>query len=417
MKIVNFGSCNIDHVYKLEHIVVAGETVHSREAETFPGGKGLNQSIATARAGAKVYHAGCIGNDGELLQNVLSGSGVDLRYLKIVDCACGHAVIQVDDRGENAIFIFTGANGCFSIPYIDSTLDNFERGDILLLQNEINNNDYIIERASEKGMFIILNPSPINDAIKNIDLNKISCLVMNEIEGEALSGQKQPSKIISYFQKNYPGMKTVLTLGDKGCFYYDGEQTIYQSAYDVDVVDSTAAGDTFTGYFVAALSMGLPSRKIIERSCAAAAIAVSRAGAAPSIPTKDEVDEILLKLTPKESETERSAKVTKELINAYIEANLQSANLEGLSKKLGYSAVYTGAVVKKTTGATFSRYLLEKRCFAAAKMLEGTDRPVGEIVERVGYSNQSYFREAFREIFGVCPAAYRQMMTQKGKDK
>ena len=414
MRIVNFGSCNIDYVYKLEHIVRAGETEHSGEAEVFPGGKGLNQSIAIARAGAKVCHAGCIGTNGEMLERVLVDSSVDVSFLQKLETQNGHAIIQVDNSGENAIFIYTGANGCFSLPYIEKTLSHFGEGDLLILQNEINNIGLIIDRAYEKGMRILLNPSPIDEAILKTDLGKISYLVLNEIEGEALSGQKQPSKIITHFKNEYPHLKTVLTLGDKGCIFFDGKETIFHPAYEVQAVDTTAAGDTFTGYFAAGLAKGLSSYEILENACAAAALAVSKKGAAPSIPCANEVREALKTLQKKDDGAEKPEKVPKEIIDEYIEENLADADLEGLSGHLGYSIVYTGHLVKKATGMTFSKYLLDKRCRAAADILRKSDRPVGEVIERVGYSNQSYFREAFREIYGVSPATYRKMMSKKG---
>ena len=414
MRIVNFGSCNIDYVYKLEHIVREGETEHSYAEEVFPGGKGLNQSIAIARAGAKVWHAGCIGKNGGMLREVLADGGVDLDFLQTVDVPNGHAVIQVDDRGENAIFIFTGANGCFTVDYIEETLSHFGEGDLLILQTEINNIDRIIDRAYAKGMQILLNPSPIDEAILKTDLQKISYLVLNEIEGEAISGQKQPSKIITWFKKEYPHLKTVLTLGDKGCMYFDGRETVFHPAFEVRAVDTTAAGDTFTGYFAAGLARGSSSNEILENACAAAALAVAKKGAAPSIPLESEVKKALPTLHKKTDGREKPEKVSKEVIDGYIDANLASADLGGLAKELGYSPVYTGHLVKKATGVAFSRYLLEKRCRAAAEILRKSDLPVGAVIEKVGYSNESYFREAFREIYGVGPAAYRKMMKTKG---
>ena len=168
MKIVNFGSCNIDYVYSLDHIVNVGETETTYKLETFAGGKGLNQSIALARAGAKVYHAGCIGEAGEMLREIMSDSGVDLSYIKNTTTKNGHAIIQVSAKGDNSIFIYPGSNAEVSKDYIDSVLEDFEKGDILLLQNEISNVNYIIEKAYEKQMQIILNPSPINEKINEI---------------------------------------------------------------------------------------------------------------------------------------------------------------------------------------------------------------------------------------------------------
>ena len=153
MKILNFGSCNIDYVYSIDHIVRVGETQSTNRLDIFPGGKGLNQSIAIARAGAKVYHAGCVGYDGDMLTELLSDSGVDISYVRTTDIKNGHAIIQVDSNGNNSIFLYGGSNDMVTEEYIDSVLEHFEAGDILLLQNEISNVEYIIKKASKKHTF------------------------------------------------------------------------------------------------------------------------------------------------------------------------------------------------------------------------------------------------------------------------
>ena len=182
MKILNFGSCNIDYVYSLHHIVKIGETETTHTLETFPGGKGLNQSIAVSRAGAKIYHAGCVGNDSKMLTDILQKNGVDISYLKTVDTKNGHAVIQVSSKGENSIFLYPGSNEMITKEYVDTVLDKFDAGDIIILQNEINNVDYIVEKAYQKGMCIILNPSPFNEKIHKINFNMLSYIVINEVE-------------------------------------------------------------------------------------------------------------------------------------------------------------------------------------------------------------------------------------------
>ena len=123
MKILNFGSCNIDYVYSMDHIVRVGETQSTYQLEIFPGGKGLNQSIAIARAGASVYHAGCIGSDGEMLTELLTKSGVNVSYVRTVDAKNGHAIIQVSAKGENSIFLYGGSNEMISESFIDFVLE------------------------------------------------------------------------------------------------------------------------------------------------------------------------------------------------------------------------------------------------------------------------------------------------------
>ena len=290
MKILNFGSLNLDYVYNVDHMVEAGETLTSAERNTFCGGKGLNQSIALARAGAKVFHAGQIGAEGEILRQTLAQEGVDTRYIRTADVPTGHALIQVDKNGQNCILLYGGANRALTTGYIDEVLADFGRGDILVLQNEVNLLDYIIDRAWEKGMRIILNPSPFDDHLVKCDLQKISILLLNEVEGAQLCGKTDPEAILEYLRKEYPEVKAVLTLGSRGSVYQDVNLQHHQSIFPVEAVDTTAAGDTITGYFIAELLEKSNAVEGGEIAAKAAAIAVSRHGAAPSIPSKAEVD-------------------------------------------------------------------------------------------------------------------------------
>lgn len=415
MNIVNFGSCNIDYVYQLNHIVNVGETEHSEKMEVFPGGKGLNQSIAIAKAGATVYHAGFIGKDGQLLLDTMKECGVNVSFVQRVNQPNGHAIIQVSSKGENSIFIHTGSNGLFTKDYIDSVLSNFGKGDLLLLQNEINDIDYIVEKGYEKEMITVINPSPIDSALEKVDFDKISYAVLNEIEGEYLSGCKEPAKIISTLRKKYPQMKIVLTLGDKGCMYHDTKKLYCAPAYDVNVVDSTAAGDTFLGYFIASLSENLPPEKTLERACMASALAVSKKGAAPSIPYSQDMKTVEGLLKAKRIDNSDKTANLKNQIDSYFDSNLQSANLESLSGELGYSPVYTGKLIKQITKQSFAKYLQEKRCSKASKLLLETDLPVSEIINVIGYNNESFFREKFKELYGTTPLNYRKTLKNKIK--
>lgn len=292
MKIINFGSCNIDYVYSLDHIVAPGETETTKALEIFPGGKGLNQSIAAARAGAAVFHIGCLGEDGQLLLETLKESNVDTSYIKTVPGKCGHAIIQLASDGENSIFLYPGANHAFTKQYIDEVLEDFSAEDIVILQNEINEIDYIVEKAYSKQMRIVLNPSPFNEIISKIDLHRITCLILNEVEAKGFTGCEDVEGSLQYFRKYYPTLKIMLTLGGKGCVYLEGEQKIYHPVHKVDVVDTTAAGDTFTGYFVAGISEGKEIPEILRMASVAAGLSVSRKGAAPSIPYRQEVQEV-----------------------------------------------------------------------------------------------------------------------------
>ncbi len=289
MKILNFGSCNLDYVYSMEHIVMPGETASSSGLEIFPGGKGLNQSIAVAKAGTQIFHAGCVGEDGGLLADTLMHNGVNIKYLQEVPGKNGHAIIQVSGDGENSIVLYAGSNGMISEELIDRVLSNFAKGDILLLQNEINSVPLIVEKAYSKGMKIILNPSPYNEKIGKIDLTKVSCLILNEVEAAGFSGTEDVQQSLDYLCQKHPGLAIMMTLGKNGCVYSDGVNRLYQPAFPVQTVDTTAAGDTFTGYFVAGMSEKKNMADVLVMASAAAAIAVTRNGAAPSIPTKEEV--------------------------------------------------------------------------------------------------------------------------------
>ena len=168
--------------------------------------------------------------------------------------------------------------------FVDSVLDSFEKGDIILLQNEINELDYIIDRAYEKKMMIILNPSPFDHALKSCDLSKISLFLMNEIEGFQITGEKEPDKILAKVKKLYPNAKVVLTLGGDGSVYQDETGIYRQGIFKVKAVDTTAAGDTFTGYFLMAQEKGFSAEQCLSIAAQASAIAVSRKGASVSVP-------------------------------------------------------------------------------------------------------------------------------------
>lgn len=198
MKILNFGSCNIDYVYSLQHIVKIGETETTHTLETFPGGKGFNQSIAVSRAWAKIYHTGCVDNDSKMLTDILQKNGVDISYLKLIDTKNGHAVIQVNSKGENSIFLYPGSNEMITKKYVDTVLDKFNAGDIIILQNKINNVDYIAEKAYQKGMCIVLNPSPFNEKIHTINFNMLSYIVISEVELSEISESAEPEESLVF---------------------------------------------------------------------------------------------------------------------------------------------------------------------------------------------------------------------------
>lgn len=293
MKILNLGSLNIDRVYNVHKFVAAGETISAEKFGIFLGGKGFNQSIAIARAGGEVYHAGAVGTDGEGLISLLEEEKVHLDYLRQVKGPSGHAVIQVDDTGQNSIIVYAGANGAVDQAYIDEVLGHFDQGDLLLLQNEVSNVGYAILKAHEKGMKVAFNPSPITPDLFKYPLGLVDFFILNELEGKALTGEKEYEAILDAMSAAYPNSVSVLTVGEDGVIYRDHRRQLECGIYKVSVMDTTAAGDTFCGYFLAGLSQGRSIEEILKNASMASAIAVSRKGASPSIPTFKEVNDFL----------------------------------------------------------------------------------------------------------------------------
>lgn len=293
MKVLNLGSMNLDLVYSVDHIVQPGETESSTGMNTFLGGKGMNQSVALAKAGVEVYQGGMIGEDGQPFLDACAEFGVHADYIRKIPGKSGHAIIQIDRNAQNCILLFGGANQCLTEEYVDETLSHFEKGDILLLQNEVNLLPYIVDKAWEKGMQIALNPSPFNEKLDAVDMAKISIFLLNEVEGGQVTGEKEPQAIIAKLLALYPHAKIVLTLGQDGSIYADGDQQVFQPIFPVKAVDTTAAGDTFTGFFLAGFAEGMDIPQALKMSAKASSIAVSRPGAVPSIPWRKEVMEAL----------------------------------------------------------------------------------------------------------------------------
>jgi len=289
MRVLNIGSLNIDYVYTVDHIILPGETEATGSRSIFLGGKGMNQSCALALAGVDVYHGGMIGEDGRMFLDACKTYGVHSDFIRITDGPSGHTVIQIDRNAQNSILLFGGANRKLTREFIDEVLSHFNREDILLLQNEVNLLPYIVDKAYEKGMQIALNPSPFNENLNEVDLSKISIFLLNEVEGFQITGQQDSDAILAALRARFPQARIMLTLGADGSVYADSTQVHHQPIFPVQAVDTTAAGDTFTGYFLAGLAEGLPIPQILKQSAKAASIAVTRPGAVPSIPRREEV--------------------------------------------------------------------------------------------------------------------------------
>lgn len=295
MRILNFGSLNADYVYDVEHFVRAGETISSKSLNRYPGGKGLNQSIALSLAGAEVFHAGQVGRDGRFLVDLLASKGVDTSRIAVDgEASTGHAIIQRDERGDNCIILHGGANQSLGEGTIGSAFSGFASGDWLLVQNEVNGLGRIVDAGKMSGMRVALNPSPADERLSTVDLGAVDLLVLNELEAAWLCGARLDAGVATLERilgERFPHATTVLTLGKSGsrCIRAS-EPVVVQGSYAVETADTTGAGDTYIGYLLAGIVEGEPIEVAMRRAAAASAIAVTRPGAATSIPTRYEVE-------------------------------------------------------------------------------------------------------------------------------
>ncbi len=293
MNVLCFGSLNIDYTYKVRHFVGKGETLSADSLSVYCGGKGLNQSIALARAGAAPFHAGAIGEDGRQLLEELGQSGVQTRYVRILHhVRTGNAIIQNDSAGDNCILLYGGANRAVTRTHVDEALAHFGEGDVIFLQNEVSMLDYMIEQAHARGLYVVLTPSPMEPDILELPLQFVDAWALNAIEAGQLLGRPSfasPEELAQAMHERFPAAAVLLTAGDAGAVYCKGDELVYQPAFPVQAVDSTAAGDTFTGFFFAARFRGLPVAQALEMAARAAALSVTRSGASASIPTWEEV--------------------------------------------------------------------------------------------------------------------------------
>jgi ribokinase len=293
MAIINFGSINIDHVYQVPHFVQPGETLDTTDYQILLGGKGANQSIALAKAGADVLHVGYINeNDVQFKQEMIK-LGINGRFIQCTSTASGHAIIQVTPSGENAIFIFGGANRLINEKDIQRALFDANEDDWVLLQNETTGTKAVLEQAKAKGLKVAFNPAPMTADIHDLNMQLIDLLIVNEIEAAELAGSEHYDDIVMFIEERFAHGSVLLTLGKQGVEWFSRGDHIAYPAFSVDVVDTTAAGDTFIGFFLAHYQIHQQPKQALRHACAASAIAVTRVGAAPSIPSHDEVSQFL----------------------------------------------------------------------------------------------------------------------------
>ncbi|MCF2948396.1 ribokinase [Paraglaciecola aquimarina] len=295
MAIINIGSVNIDHVYQVEHFVQPGETLASSDYQRLLGGKGANQSIALAKAGAEVFHVGKINEHDSNFKQSLIRDGIDCKYLECIESPSGHAIIQVTPSAENAIVLFGGANQEISENDIMKSLDGAKSSDWVLTQNETSCVEQVLTLAKDKGLKVAFNPAPMTDSVNSLPHDCINLLIVNEVEASEISGQTTLDQMEAYFRQNWSHCEVLITMGKAGVRMLKADKSIDVPAFDVNAVDTTAAGDTFIGYFLAAYSGHCDAKTALVRACAASALAVTKEGAAQSIPTAQEVDRFLAK--------------------------------------------------------------------------------------------------------------------------
>jgi len=291
MTVYNLGSINIDHVYRVPHLPEPGETLASSAFTSGLGGKGANQSIAIARAGGDVFHIGAIGKDGAWTATRLAEIGVDTRFIETLGIPTGHAIINVDDNGENAIVLSSSANRALTENQVVNALFDAKAEDWLLLQNETNLGLFAAKTAKAKGLRIAYAAAPFDAETAKAMLPFIDLLAVNEIEAAQLS------HCLGVSADALPISQTLITRGAEGAVLWQEGRAISVNAFKVEPVDTTGAGDTFLGYFLAAIDAKLPPKAALRKAAAASALQVLKEGAAEAIPTAQEVS-VFLKDAP-----------------------------------------------------------------------------------------------------------------------
>ncbi|MBB3711338.1 ribokinase [Limimaricola variabilis] len=286
MTIWNLGSINADHVYAVPHIPTPGETLAATGLSRGLGGKGANMSVAAARAGARVAHLGAVGEDGGWMVERLEAYGVDCAHVQRRGGPSGHAIITVDAKGENAITLWPGANRDIEPEAVKQALQGAAPGDLFVTQNETALQPEAAAQARAKGLTVAYAAAPFDAEAVRAVRPHLDLLVLNEIEARQLE-QALNSSIESLGIAH-----VVVTLGARGCDWIEaGSGTRHHvDAPRVEAVDTTGAGDTFTGYLLAGLSQGLAMEAALNRATRAAALKVGRPGAADAIPTAEEVE-------------------------------------------------------------------------------------------------------------------------------
>jgi len=289
MTVFNLGSINTDYFYKVAQLPAPGETLAASNLRTGLGGKGTNQSVAAAHAGSRVFHIGAVGPDGDWAVDRLSSYGVDVSFVARVDAPTRHAIINVDEAGENAIVIYSGANLAQRADRIEAALEHAVAGDTLLLQNETSLQPDAAKLAHDRGMKVIYSAAPFSvQAVREV-LPFVTTLVVNQVEADQLTAA------FGIGLEALAVAEVLVTLGAEGARWHSNAEKKQASIGGIKVtaVDTTGAGDTFAGYFAACRDQGMDAAGALEIATAAAALKITRHGTADAIPSRAEVDQLI----------------------------------------------------------------------------------------------------------------------------
>lgn len=285
MNVINFGSLNLDWVYQVPNFVQPGETLSALSFNEYLGGKGLNQSIALTRAGAQVAHVGAVGHNGAPLREALTHEGVNTDFVATHTGPSGHAVIQVNPEGENAIVIFPGSNQSITSDQIKQALSTFPEAQAVLLQNETNALADIMQAAKQAQKTVFYNPAPMLPHVATLPLECVDVLILNQIEAEHLTELHSTTAQCNALLQKWPHLTIVLTQGSEGVTVATQQASTHYPAVKVEsVLDTTAAGDTFIGYFMAEYLRTQDISQAITLATRAASLCIQQHGAAQSIP-------------------------------------------------------------------------------------------------------------------------------------
>lgn len=283
MTVFNLGSINADFTYQVPHLPVPGETLAARALTRGLGGKGANMSVACARAAGQVFHIGAVGPDGVWARDRLLEYGVDTRHIDLCATPTGHAVIAVDPKGENSILLFSGANQTIQDALIGRALTEGGPQDWLLLQNETNGLFVACGLAKQMGMRVAYAAAPFVATDAAAILPHVDLMFLNQIEAAQLE------QALGQDLADLGVADIIVTKGADGCDWLSRGVSTPFAGYPAVVVDTTGAGDTFTGYVMAGLDRGIPMAQAIDQAQLAASLMVARLGTADVIPDLSEV--------------------------------------------------------------------------------------------------------------------------------